>query len=116
MGCYYHTRMSVIMSDPGDRPCKEAHRIIAQILVVSNQCVIRQGYSPLMHCSVQSAACRIEHIIAKIDKRKGEVIEHDPESLVINDAALVEIVPENSDITMETFEECPALGRIVLRD
>ena len=75
-----------------------------------------RGFRPLLHCSVQSTACRFEHIIAKIDKKKGEVIEHDPESLEMNDAALVEIVPESSEFTIETFEECPALGRIILRD
>ena len=76
---------------------------------------IKAGYIPLVFCNLTKAACRLQHIIAKVDKKTGAVIEDEPESIKQGDAALVEFVPERP-ISIEAFSNYPSLGRLVIQD
>ena len=61
------------------------------------------------------ASCRLQHIIATVDKKTGEVIKEDPESIKNGEFALVEFVPEQL-CAIETFADFPPLGRIIIQD
>ena len=76
---------------------------------------IANGFIPLVYYHLASAACRLDHIIATVDKKTGQVISSDPESIKNGDCALVEFFPEQYCV-IETFVEFPPLGRIILQD
>lgn len=65
---------------------------------------------------MHGAPCRLQSIIATIDKKTGKVIKNEPESLKTGDSALVEFVPESSRLVIETFAEFPPLGRILIQN
>ena len=92
-------------------------RFIAQILVINapEQNNITSGYIPLVYYHLASVACRLDHIIATVDKKTGKVLCDEPESIKNGDYALVEFVPE-ADCGIETFAEFPPLGRIIVQD
>ena len=90
-------------------------RFTAQIIVISHPTKIKNGYLPLVYCNVSRAPCRLQCILAKIDKKSGEIIESEPESIKTGDSAIVEFVPEKP-IYLEPFAKFPALGRLVIQD
>ena len=71
-------KMGQVISDPNNDPCRDTMRFIAQIIVVNLQNPIKSGWIPLVFCNLAKAACRLESILAKVDKKTGTVIEEAP--------------------------------------
>ena len=67
---------------------------------------IKVGYIPLVFCNLSKAACRLQRIIAKVDKKTGAIIQEEndeePASIKQGEAALVEFVPERP-FSVEAF-------------
>ena len=111
--------MRLTLSDPMNDPCRPTLRFTAQIIVINTNNStkgIRNGFLPLVYCSMHGAPCRLQKIIATVDKKTGELVESEPESLKNGDSALVEFVPESSRLIIETFAEFPPFGRILIQN
>ena len=104
-----------IVTNPKDQPVKQVTSFTAQIVVVNHPSVIKVGYTPLVHCHSARVACRFEKLISIVDKAKGEEVVKKPPHIATGDAAIVELVPERPAV-YEPFNECPPLGRFVIRD
>lgn len=114
---FLNAKNRMTISDPMNNPCRPTIRFTAQIIVINSNNSkkgIRNGFLPLVYCSMYGAPCRLQSIIATIDKKTGELIESEPESLKNGDSALVEFVPESSRLVIEAFAEFPPLGRILI--
>ncbi|MCS7116304.1 MAG: translation elongation factor EF-1 subunit alpha [Nitrososphaerota archaeon] len=100
---------------PVNNPPTVAKEFIAQIIVVYHPTAIAAGYTPVLHAHTAQVAACLTELIAKIDRRTGQVIEEKPKSIKTGDSALVRIRPLRP-LCIETFKEFPELGRFALRD
>ncbi|MEM2339568.1 MAG: EF-Tu/IF-2/RF-3 family GTPase, partial [Nitrososphaerales archaeon] len=100
---------------PLDNPPTVAKEFIAQIIVVYHPTAIAAGYTPVLHAHTAQVAACLAELIAKIDRRTGQIIEEKPKSIKTGDSALVRIRPLRP-LCIETFKEFPELGRFALRD
>lgn len=82
-----------VASDAKNDPCKEAASFIAQVIVLNHPGAIKQGYTPVLDCHTTHIACKFEKLLSKINRRDGSVLEENPESLKMQDAGLVKLVP-----------------------
>ena len=69
----------------------------------------------MIDCHTAHVACRFEDIRERLDRRTGKVVETNPEYLRNGDAAIVTLVPTRP-MCVESFAECPPLGRFAIRD
>ena len=77
----------------------------AQIIVMNHH-KIKNWRTLVVYCHTARAPCRLQSIIAKLDKSTGEVIEVEPQTLKNGDSVIVELVPERA-IVVESFSEYP---------
>ncbi len=83
--------------------------------LVSTQFQLWHRYCPVIDCHTSHVACSFEHIIDKIDRRTGEVLEEEPEFVVAGECCTVDCVPQRP-FCVETYDEFPPLGRFAVRD
>ena len=57
----------------------------------------------------------MHNIKSRVDKRTGKILEENPDSVKIGDAAIVEVVPLE-DLIVDVFQHFPKLGRFVIID
>ncbi|MEM1798118.1 MAG: EF-Tu/IF-2/RF-3 family GTPase, partial [Candidatus Jordarchaeales archaeon] len=98
-----------------DKPPTVAEKFIGQIIIIQHPTAIAAGYTPVVHAHTAQVACRFARLIAKLDRRTGQVIEENPSYLKRGDAALVEFEPIKP-LVVEPFKEIPQLGRFAVRD
>ncbi|MBS7287971.1 MAG: translation elongation factor EF-1 subunit alpha, partial [Candidatus Freyarchaeota archaeon] len=98
-----------------DKPPTVADRFVGQIIVIQHPTAIAAGYTPVIHAHTAQVACRFAKLIAKLDRRTGQVVEENPSYIKRGDAALVEFEPTRP-IVVEPFKEIPQLGRFAVRD
>ncbi|GAM20211.1 hypothetical protein SAMD00019534_033860, partial [Acytostelium subglobosum LB1] len=101
-----------------DNPPKQVQRFIAQVVIIQHPQQIHSGYTPCVHYHSSRVSCQIS-IINRIDRNTGLPIQYDtpkiPIFLVARDLATVEFTPMRP-ICVSTYDECQAMGRIVIRD
>ncbi|KAI9189706.1 26S proteasome regulatory subunit 8 [Blastocladiella emersonii ATCC 22665] len=100
-----------------DTQAFEAVAFTASLVVMVDHAVpsIAPGYTPIIDIHTAHVPVRITDLLAKVDRRNGQVIEEHPRSLKPGDAAVVRLVP-SKPLCVEPFSECPPLGRFALRD
>jgi elongation factor 1-alpha len=104
-----------VASDAKSNPASAVSSFEAQIIVMNHPGAISNGYCPVIDCHTAHVACRFEKIKEKSDRRTGECIEKDPESVKTGEACLVELRP-TKPFCVEAFSEFPPLGRFAVRD
>ncbi len=96
-------------------PPTVAEEIVARIVVLWHPTAISVGYAPVMHVHTATVPTQIVEIIAKLDPRTGQTIEHKPQFIKQGDAAIVRLKPLKP-VVAEKFADFPPLGRFALRD
>ena len=89
----YDVEIGQVLCDPQNEPCRDVARFVAQIIIISNPGSIRQFSTPQVFCNVLRSVCRVQCVLAKVEKKSGEVLKYEPEELKVGEAALVEFVP-----------------------
>lgn len=96
-------------------PPTVAEEIVARMVVLWHPTAISVGYAPVMHIHTATVPTQIVEIIAKLDPRTGQTIEHKPQFIKQGDAAIVRLKPLKP-VVAEKFADFPPLGRFALRD
>lgn len=109
-------RRGFVASDAGLDPAKAAAEFTVQLVIVNAFRPLRRGYRPTVHCHSAMVACRFKDITEKLDRTTGTVAETNPESVTTGDACTVVLVPESRAMTVEAFQQYPALGRVIVRN
>ena len=104
-----------VCSYVNEDPAKECISFDAHIVILNHPSIIKEGYSPTLDCHTAHFIGTFNKLISKINKRTGELLEENPESIRKNDSALVNIVPKKP-ICVEPFSEYPPQGRFAVRD
>jgi elongation factor 1-alpha len=108
-------RRGYVASDAKSNPASAVSSFEAQVIVMNHPGAISNGYCPVIDCHTAHVACRFEKIIEKTDRRTGECIEKNPESVKTGEACLVELKP-TKPLCVEAFSDFPPLGRFAVRD
>ncbi|OJJ78540.1 uncharacterized protein ASPGLDRAFT_182045 [Aspergillus glaucus CBS 516.65] len=106
---------SHIAGDSTNNPPKRVASFTAQVIVLDHPGQIRAGYTPIVDCYTAHIACEFSELLYMNDRRNGSHIKDSPEFLKRGDAAMIKLVP-SKPMCMETFSDCPALGRFIIRD
>ncbi len=96
-------------------PPTVAEELVARLVVLWHPTAISVGYAPVMHVHTATVPTQIVEIIAKLDPRTGQTIEHKPQFIKQGDAAIVRLKPLKP-VVAEKFADFPPLGRFALRD
>lgn len=96
-------------------PAMEAESFTAQVIVINHPRKIHAGYTPVLDCHTAHVACRFSALLKRMDRRSGEVLEENPESIRNGESALVEIIPSRP-LCVERFSDYAQLGRFAVRD
>nr|MDO8080630.1 translation elongation factor EF-1 subunit alpha [Candidatus Freyarchaeota archaeon] len=96
-------------------PPTVAKEFTGQMVVIQFPSAISVGYCPVVHAHTAQVACRFTKLIAKIDRRTGQVVEDNPDYIKRGDAALVQLEP-TKPMCIELYKEIPQLGRFAVRD
>ena len=70
-----------MLSECDNDPCRETLKFKAQIVVTTCVGKVKKDREVNVFCHVSRTPCRISAIIAKIDKKTGEVVQICPDSL-----------------------------------
>ena len=108
-------RRGHVASNADDHPAASISSFDAQVIVMNHPGTIRKNYTPIVDCHTAHVACRFSEIKEKMDRRTGQVLEENPETIQTGDACLVTLEPKQP-MTCETFAEYPPLGRFAIRD
>ena len=98
-----------------ENPPTVAKEFTGQMVVIQFPSAISVGYCPVVHAHTAQVACRFTQLIAKIDRRTGQVVEDNPNYIKRGDAALVKLEPTRP-MCVELYKEIPQLGRFAVRD
>ena len=105
----------LVASDAENKPASEVVEFEAQVVIMNHPNEIKKGYTPIMFVHTAMVAVRIEEIKEKVDRRTGQVVDKNPESIKTGDAALVRFVP-TKPLCIEAYMDYAPLGRFILRD
>ncbi|KAJ3452932.1 translation factor [Anaeramoeba flamelloides] len=109
-------RKVFVLGDLYDDIPRKIIQFTAKITVLNtNPKRVKVGYNPIIHISTNHHLCRLEKIVAKIEKSTNEVLEQNPSFLKKNDSAIVIFKPLRP-ICAECFHQHPALGRILIQE
>lgn len=92
-----------------------AEEVVARVVVLWHPTAIGPGYTPVMHIHTATVPAQIVELVAKLDPRTGQTVEHKPQFIKQGDVAIVKLKPLKP-VVAEKFGEFPALGRFALRD
>lgn len=106
---------SHIAGDATNNPPQRVASFTAQVIVLDHPGQIRTGYAPIVDCHTAHIACEFSELLYTVHRRTGRHIEDSPEFLKRGDAAMIKLVP-SKPMCIETFTDCPALGRFIIRD
>jgi elongation factor 1-alpha len=108
-------RRGYVASDANKDPASAVSSFEAQVIVLNHPGKIHPGYSPVLDCHTSHVACQFNTIKTKMDRRSGKILEENPSFIKTGDAALITVVP-TKPMCVESFTECPPLGRFAVRD
>ncbi|XP_065856906.1 elongation factor 1-alpha-like [Euphorbia lathyris] len=104
-----------VASNIEDDPTKEIVSFTSQVFILNHPSEIRNGYTPIVHCHTAKVAVEFAHILCKIDRESGLVLEDEPRCLKKGDAAMIKMIPKKP-MVVESFSEYPSFGRFMARD
>lgn len=90
-------------------PALEVETFLARIIVLCGPGEVTAGFSPVLACHSTQVPCRVEELVARLDRRTGEEVELKPAVLRAGHAGLVRFRPEQP-VCLEAFDDCPQLG------
>jgi elongation factor 1-alpha len=104
-----------VVGETARDPPVQALSFTAQMIIINHPGKIYAGYQPVFDCHTAHIACTFEKLIQKTDRRHGNKVTEEPEWIMKDDAAIVNVVP-CKPLVVETFQEYPALGCFAVRD
>eukprot|EP00980_Cylindrotheca_fusiformis_P030259 scaffold24613_cov176-Cylindrotheca_fusiformis.AAC.3 len=108
-------RRGCVASDPTSTPACRVTSFESEVLILCVNSKIRSGFVSIIYCHQARVPCHWKQLKAIIDRRTGAVLSNDPEHVKNGDLCVVKFEPKE-DLSLETFSDFPALGRIVIRD
>jgi elongation factor 1-alpha len=108
-------RRGYVASDAKNDPAKDTESFTAHVIVLDHPGQISEGYAPVLDCHTAHVACKFREITQRMDRRSGQVLETNPESVKSGDACMVVLEP-TKPLTVEAFDDYPPLGRFAVRD
>ena len=108
-------RRGYVASDTSNDPAAECDHFNAQVIILNHPAQIYAGYSPVVDCHTAHIACKWKHLVSRVDRRSGKVLEEQPRSIKSGDAAMVDMYPQKA-LCVETFASYAPLGRFAVRD
>ena len=90
-------------------------RFVAQIVVQEHPGQLKPGFAPLIHVRTAKSSCKMTKILWKMGKKTGNEKQENPQFLEMGETAEVEFEPQQP-IYLESFDECPGLGRVAVMD
>jgi sulfate adenylyltransferase subunit 1 (EFTu-like GTPase family) len=107
-------KRGMVCSLAGEAPARACVQFRAQVIVFDQPAEIKVGYTTTLDVHTAHVPCRFAEIECRL-ARDGSVTEKRPESIRAGDGAIVVLEPLQG-VVVETFEDCPPLGRFALRD
>jgi len=98
-----------------ENPPKFVQEFTSEIFFVQRVGKIKNGYNAVLHCHAARVPCKIDQVLAIIDKKTKKNISKNPEEVVKGDLISVRIVPLKP-IVLEEFLNFTKLGRLIIRD
>lgn len=108
-------RRGYVAGDSKNDPPKGCASFLAQVIIMNHPGQIGNGYSPVLDCHTAHIACKFAHILEKMDRRSGKVLEENPKFVKAGDACMVTLEPTRP-MCVEPFADYPPLGRFAVRD
>jgi len=108
-------RRGYVAGDTKNDPPKGCASFLAQVIIMNHPGQISNGYSPVLDCHTAHIACKFAHILEKMDRRSGKVMEENPKFVKAGDACMVTLEPTRP-LCVEPFADYPPLGRFAVRD
>jgi elongation factor 1-alpha len=108
-------KRGMVCGDQKNDPPFGAENFDAQVICLNHPNEIRAGYTPVVDCHTAHIACRFDKLKEKINKRTGEVIEPQAQSIKSQEAAIITLIP-SKPMVVESFKDYPPLGRFAVRD
>eukprot|EP00928_Gymnodinium_smaydae_P023549 TRINITY_DN19394_c1_g2_i1.p1 TRINITY_DN19394_c1_g2~~TRINITY_DN19394_c1_g2_i1.p1 ORF type:complete len:654 (-),score=155.15 TRINITY_DN19394_c1_g2_i1:75-2036(-) len=110
-------RRGTVASSADDCPARECSSFLAQVIVLEppREGAIAAGCVLLVECHAAQVMCYFEELLSRADRRTGEVLDIEPVSLQVGDAAVVRLRPV-TPLCVEPFDDYPPLGRFAVRD
>merc|ERR1712216_577990 len=91
------------------QPALTVTSFLARVVVLRGPGEATVGFSPVLACHATQAPCRIEELVARIDRQTGKELEKRPSTLRAGDAGIVRFIPE-LPLCVEAYADCPQLG------
>ncbi|KAG2383530.1 hypothetical protein C9374_004201 [Naegleria lovaniensis] len=111
-----HIRRGTVVSDrSAEHQALQVKSFQAQVIVVHCPNRIRAGFTPLLHNQESRIPCKIDRIIAKLNRYTNALIESDPKYIQQYECFSAEFIPQQP-IHLQTFTECAPFGRLVFCD
>lgn len=106
-------RGSVIVPQGGDQP-RRVKSFKAQVIIISHPGMLKSGYTPTLRVHTATVPCTFK-LISSIDKRTGQLIENDPQSIRSSMACMAELTPKQP-LCLDLFSSSGNLGRLCFAD
>ncbi|VVB71367.1 Elongation factor 1-alpha [uncultured archaeon] len=103
-----------VVCDPKS-PCPVAEEFTAQIVVLNHPTAIGKNYTPVFHLHTAQLACTVTEIMEKKDPKTGQAMPGTPDFIKTGDVAVIKVKPTRP-VCVETYKDCPGLGRFAIRD
>lgn len=94
---------------------KPVQSFTVQVAVQEHPGQLKPGFSPCVHVRTAKSACKMSKIVWKMGKKTGNEKIDNPPFLERGETAEIEFIPQQP-IYLETFENCPGLGRVAVMD
>lgn len=94
---------------------KPVESFTVQVAVQEHPGQLKPGFSPCVHVRTAKSACKMSKIVWKMGKKTGNEKIDNPPFLERGETAEIEFIPQQP-IYLETFENCPGLGRVAVMD
>jgi len=104
-----------VVGDVNNDAPKGCESFKANVIIMNHPKKIVPGYTPVLDCHTSHMACKFEKFHAKLNSRTFKVETENPTEAIRGDCVLTQIVP-TKPLTVESFEQYPALGRFAVRD
>jgi elongation factor 1-alpha len=104
-----------VVGDVNNDAPKGCESFDANIIIMNHPKKIVPGYTPVLDCHTSHMACKFDKFYAKLDPRTMKVQIDNPTEAIRGECVLAKIVP-TKPLTVESFEQYPALGRFAVRD
>ena len=98
-----------------DPICEPVESFIAQVVVQEHPGQLKPGFSPCVHVRTGKSSCKMTKILWKMGKKTGNEKQEDAPFLEKGENAEIEFIPQQP-LYLESFDQCPGLGRIAVMD